>query len=198
MSDIASSATTDPAPGSTRAENKTEDMIPFATHSKLLGQRKADQLKNKELTDELSILKAEKQADADAKLVGDGKIQELLDAEKKRSQDLQESVDQNTKRNIRRAKEDAIKKELGPLKRPEYLNFADIDSIVIDESGQVDEVSLKSAVKGFTENYADLLHSEEGGLPDGAPGGGAGGLTRKKWLTLPSSEMIARESELID
>ena len=178
---------------------KEEDKVGYDTYKRVLDQKKSVDAKNKSMLDELTALKAEKASAEEAKLIEDGEIQKLLDVEKKRTQELQSSIDSNVAREIRRSKEEALRKELGPLRKEEYLQFANAESIVMEEDGSINLESVKAVASQFKEGYADLMQSSTIGLPNSAPKDGAKGLTRAKWLKLSSaSEMAARMNDIID
>jgi len=177
---------------------KQDDSVAYSTYKRVLDQRKADSSKLKTVEEELNALRAEKASSEEAKLAEQGQFKELLEAEKLKSEELQRSLNDHNSRSIARNKEEALRKELGPLKNDEYLKFADVESISMDADGNIDLESVKQSALKFRDNYPDLLKSESSGLPNNAPSDGPPGLTYQKWLTLSSKEQKARQSEVID
>lgn len=175
-----------------------EDKVGYDTYKRVLDQKKSVDAKNKSMLDELTALKAEKASAEEAKLIEDGEIQKLLDVEKKRTEELQSSIDSNVKKEIYRSKEEALKKELGSLRKDEYLKFANVESIVMEDDGSINLDSVKEVASQFKDSYSDLMQSSSSGLPNSAPKSGSKGLTRAKWLTLPANEMASRMNEIID
>ena len=175
-----------------------EDSVKYETYKKVLDQRKSDQARLKSIDEELNALKAEKASAEEARLAEQGKFQEMYEAEQLKAKALQESIDANNAREARRSKEEALRRELGPLRKPEYLNFADVESISMDADGNIDPESVKQVALRFKDSYADLIGDKAGGLPNGAPKEGSKGLTMAEYLKLSASEMKKRQHEVVD
>jgi len=174
------------------------DQVAYSSYKKVLDQRKADNARLKETQEQLNTLLAEKASEDEAKLAEQGKFKELLEAEQLKSQQATEQLQAFKEQGVIRSKEEALRKEIGQLKNPDYLKFADISNISMDADGKIDTESVKQVALNFKDSYPDLLQGDSNNLPNSAPGKASGGLTYEKWLSLPSREQKARMSEVID
>jgi len=171
--------------------------VAFETYQRVLAQRKSDQSKFKELEQAHNALVAEKQSAEEAAKAEQGKYQELFEAERAAVEKLQIEISQRQQMDLIRTKEAALAAELKGIRKTEYLKFADINSIVLDESGLVEQESLKQVASSFREQYGDLI-STQSDLPDNAPGTGPQSLTYETWLNLSAKEKVARSHEVKD
>lgn len=171
--------------------------VAYDTYSKVLSQRKADQAKLKDLQEAHNALLAEKQSAEEVAKAEQGKFQELFESEQKRSEELQANINQRIVQDVNRTKEQALRAELKGLRKDEYLKFADLSAVVIDDNGVVDPESVKEVASIFRESYADLI-SQSASLPNNAPGKGPQSLTYEAWSKLPGKEKAARSHEVKD
>jgi len=171
--------------------------VAFETYQKVLSQRKADQVKLKELQESHNAMLAEKQSAEDAAKAEQGRFEELFQTEQKKAQDLQANIDSRILQDVTRSKKNALKVELQGLRKDEYLQFADVNSIVMDDNGVIDIESVKNVASTFRESYSDLF-AKSSSLPDSAPGKGPQTLTYDAWMKLPASEKATRSHEVKD
>lgn len=181
-----------------------KDVVDYATHKKLLDQRKSDQNKLRELETKLADFdkKQKDLEESEAKSKGDWKtLVEARDAKiaelSKLNQDLSGELT-GVKGQITDAKKlSAFEKKLGgKLKQEEYYEFVDLDKIAVDpETGKIDDASLAAYTNDFSTKFKDLISFGKGKLPDEA-GKRAGQLTYEEWLKLPVAEKRARMKDV--
>lgn len=173
---------------------KEKNVVDYASYQKAVSEAKAAKERAKMAETSLEeMLKSQSQAE-EAKLNEQGEFQKIaelkeeelrkikaeLDAEAKRSAELSQTL-------IDSHKLDALRSKLpGKFKRPEYQNFVDLDSIVIDpESGRAEESSVNNVASSFMENHSSLLDlSNFKGLPSDAPKGSAAKFSQNDWKNL--------------
>lgn len=190
--------------------------VSFETYDRLVKQRKADQEKLRELTgrvEKLSDFEAKlkeieaKEAEASQKkLEEEGKWREALEHKNKMLKDLEEKFknaeaekESTKKALLDSAKIQAVVDKLpGRIKRNEYLNFIDIDQVILDpETGDFDESSIGLVANNFLKNHSELIQVEGSKkLPGDAAKGGAP-LTAEAWKALPLAEKKKRLKEVV-
>lgn len=158
------------------------------SYKKLLDQRKKDQARARQAEQELTELKAKAEADEAARLVEQNRYKELYEAEKKKREDTESRISQMTQSQITSAKRAELDRQLGGVKKAEYLSFADLNAIQMNEDGTVEAESVKAVANKFRETHPDLLPTKTGAtLPNGAPA------DHKPKLTKPLSQMTTAE-----
>jgi hypothetical protein len=140
-------------------------------YQRVLDQRKADRDRAKAAEEKATQLQAEKDAAEAEKLAQANEYKKLFEAEKKKREEVEGRMSQMTQAQVTRAKTDALKAELG-ISKTEYLNFADLAAVQMNDDGTVEPESIKTVANKFRESYPDLLPSRSGGrLPQNAPAG---------------------------
>jgi hypothetical protein len=188
-----------------------KDVVDYETFNKLLGQRKADQIKLKELDEKLKSfeaketeLQAKERELEEKKALSDGNWKAILEsreAQLKRLEAekavLQESVGAYEKKFTDALKINAFQEALGgKLKKSDYYNFVDTSKIAIDpETGSIDDKSLKDYATKFATDFKELIAFKGGTLPSDAPSP-KGKLTYEEWLRLPVKEQRLRQNDV--
>jgi len=153
------------------SEDKKE-VVSYDTHKKLLGQRKADQLKLKQLEEQLESFTQKQQQAEEAKLAEQGEYKKILSV---REEELRKERElrQSTEKQINDAyKLNAFYSKLpGKIPRKEYLSFVDLDSIALNpETRDVDMESVQQVVNRFMEDHPTLVKlNDDRRLPADAP-----------------------------
>jgi hypothetical protein len=140
---------------------RSEETVAYETYKKVLDQRKADQAKARELTAEVERLRSERESEQEAKLAEQKRFEELYAAEKKKAEELSARIKDAETKSIAQRKRDALKQALGGVKRDEYLSFADLNSVLVQEDGTVDADSVKAAAAKFREAHPELITSRQ-------------------------------------
>ncbi len=149
-----------------------ENMVAYATHKKLLGEKKSLSARMAEMQVKLEGFELAQKSSNEQALLEKGEFEKLNEV---RNSDLVKAKEENTilaQELTKTWKKQAFFSKLpGKLKKPEYENFVDYGSIAIDpETQQVDMQTVELAVNNFSENYADLLaKTEVKTLPGNAP-----------------------------
>ena len=132
-------------------------------HKRLLAQRKRDQEKARELEEQLAHFQDQERQRQEAKLEEKGEYQKILEERENRIKALESQMEDDRNRRVRMEKESAFRNALsqhGKLRKDEYLQFVDFDSIAVDsESGKVDQGTLQHVLDGFVHEHGALLES---------------------------------------
>lgn len=139
----------------------SSDQVSYDSYKKVLDQRKADQAKARELEMKLNELLAEKKANEDAVLKEKEdwktlftKKEEELNSYQAQMQAMETSVQETLKLQ-------AFRNHVGDLANPKYANLIDLNSIKMDENGQVDLESLNEYGKHFKEEHGSLFKASK-------------------------------------
>jgi hypothetical protein len=153
-------------------ENGSDDAVSYETYKKVLDQRKADRDRARELQARLDAAEAEKAEAEKARLAEQARFKELYESEKKRAETLHGQIQSMTSAQIDARKREALKSELGGVRKDDYLNFADLKSIQVNEDGSVDVESVKAVATKYRESYPELVATRQASkLPQDAAGG---------------------------
>lgn len=156
--------------GDAEGQESGKGSVDYDTYSRLLKQRKADQARLNELNAEFNKLKAEREAELEAKMKEEQKWKELAERREKEAKELRTGWESDKQRFINTHKLNAFKEAIGGLKKPEYAKFINPDLIEIDEEGNIDEESVKRYAQEFRKDYPDLIKEVTSPkLPNRAP-----------------------------
>jgi hypothetical protein len=194
-------------------EKEKKDTVSYDTYKRTLSQlkKKDEQLKGYEER-LLAIEQAEREREQtkrqaeEQRLQEKGEFKKLLELERKRNEDLLgqlEGVSQE-KMQAQRTIQDTVKlhafyeKLPGKVKRREYLNFVDLENIVVNpETQEIDSSSVDGVVNSFMDNYSELVDtSHMGKLPAGNPGNYKA-MDMENWKKLSSKEMKKTYNEML-
>lgn len=166
------------AGGSPEAEaggqQRETQTVSYQSYQKAVDEVKSAKAKAQELESRLSAIE-------EAKLNEQGDYKKLVELRESRIKELETQLKgvASERDNVLRENQDTWKLQAfhsaldGKIKKPEYLSFVDLESIVIDpETKQVDASSVQNVVSSFMENYSDLVEKKSfKGLPSDAPRG---------------------------
>ena len=175
----ASGTENDVASGDDEGE-ENQNGVSVDSYKRLLAQRKADRAKARDLETQLAQVQAEReQAEAD-RLAEQNKYKELYEKSEKSKKELETRLSDMTQSQITKEKKAALDKALGGIKKSEYLGFADLASIQMNDDGTVDMDSVATVANKFRESYPELVPTKTAGkLPYEAPREGAPKTERK-------------------
>lgn len=151
--------------------SQMKDQVSYETHSKLLGQRKRDLEKMKELESLVQGFQGQKKQDEESKLVEQGEYKKLLEARELEITNLRQENTEHAKHMTEAHKLNAFREKLpGTIKNSAYYNFVNMEAILIDpETGIVDEASVSEEVNTFMKDHYSLVKSEsKTALPNNA------------------------------
>lgn len=178
----------DPGAGGPDPKDK-KDTVAYETHKKLLDEKKAIQAR---LVEFESKAKAEK----DAELVKNQKFEELLKEREKELAEKDAKLQAVERENTDARKLNAFMKNVPGEVPQQYWGLIDLDMVSVDDTGKVDDASVKRAVASFQKNYPEIVKKPNGKMPNEAPGGGAGTLTHEQWEKLPYAEKKTRMKDV--
>lgn len=188
-------------------QQKSNDVVDYKTHKRLLGQYKQNQKKTKELEQRLAELSEFEQKMSkieEEKLRSEGNWNKLLEQREEKIKGLSEQL------NELKEKESYYKKNLddmvklnaftnalgGKLKKQDYYSFVDTDKIVINpDTGTIDSDSLAEYANEFSNNFKELIEFNSAKLPNDAPKGSKP-LSYEEWKALPLGEKKKRQKDV--
>jgi hypothetical protein len=194
-----SDAITSESPSGQDEHSTQKDSVKYETYQKSVRQEKSLREKLSTVESQLAEFKTREQEVEEKRLAEQGEYKKLLELERKKRQEFESKVEENERNVLLAHKLNAFKESLPGkgLARPEYYDWVDHDSIVIDpDTGIVDQSSVEAAVNKFVQDHHRLLDTSKPGLPNQAPQGQAGKLTVEQWKALPVKERRARMGEV--
>jgi len=137
-----------------------QDTVSYKTHEKLLNQHKKQQARLKELEEK------EREREESEQLKR-GEFEKVLSLKEEKIKNLQSVVEQRETERIEGKKLMAFMDKLpGAISDNDYLSHIDIDSIIIDENGEIDSLSLEKEVDRFTKKHWRVIdYKNKKGLP---------------------------------
>ncbi len=149
-----------------------DDRVAYSTYKQLLDQRKADQARATAIQAELDRLKSDAESAEAVRLTEQNRFKELYESEKAKREASEGQVKETNAKIAAQRKRDALKAELGGVRKDEYLSFADLASIQLQDDGSVDSDSVKQAANKFREAHPELITPKPGSkLPNDAAAG---------------------------
>lgn len=169
---------------------QTPKSVSYEAHQRLLSEKKKFQQQAKEAADKLKVFEDEKKAKENEQEINKGNYAKL---EKQLKDELEQERAKNKTllaNEIRRTKEAAILAASKGSLKSKALTLIDYDSILLEDDGTVNELSVQKSLKSFKSEWPEMFQESSGNLPNGAPRGNAkeGLMTYEKWLKLPRAE----------
>lgn len=127
--------------------------------------------KAKELEMKLSEYEAQLKAQEEAKLHEQQQYKELFEKRDAELEQARQEAQKERSRFTRSVKMAALKQELGGKVKDQYLSFANLDAITVNEDGSIDSESLRNVANDFRNQHAQLIPTDSSANVTGhAPG----------------------------
>jgi hypothetical protein len=116
----------------------------------LLDEKKKEQAKRVELESKLQSIEEEK-------LKASNQYKELYESKAKELETLTKQRELENKAFLEHKKLDAFLKEIGGLKKGDYVSLIDTNKLIADESGNINADSVKVYAEQFKQAYPELI-----------------------------------------
>jgi hypothetical protein len=149
-----------------------QETVSYQQHKRLLAQRKADQLKAKEMAEKLAEYERRDAERQESLLKEQQKYKELAELKEQKLKEYEAREHEREKALMDGAKLNAFKELLpGQVTNKSYYAFVNLDAIEIDpETGVVDQDSVEKQVNEFVTHHRGLFTPNTGArLPHEAP-----------------------------
>lgn len=150
----------DAKPDEGKSEEK-DKFVPADAYSAAKEAASKTQSENEQLKARLSQLEADQKAKEREELEKKQEWEKIAQQEKEAREKAEKRLNQNDELYKRTIKKTFLKEALGGAVKDQYLEFADIDSITLDENGNVNDESLKVAAEKFREEHSQLIPSKK-------------------------------------
>lgn len=184
------SDTTQQTSGSTEQTETKEDVVSYATHRKLLSERKKDVEKLRRYESELEQFRQDKLSD-------EGKKDEVIDALRKQVSELGDKYQLSTNRFAKTTVSEQIKSALkaqgciNPDKAMRLMEVDDLNSIEVDDSYNVNSEDLSRVIDKFQKENEDLpLFNKVSGVKDLTPTNRVEYKEEKSFNNMTSDELV--------
>jgi hypothetical protein len=154
------------------AEMKEGSTVSYETHKRTLAQRVKLKSELDEMKAKVAEFEAQMEERKNSELKEQGRYKELLTSAENKIKELSEKERLRERELLDSFKLNAVLEKLpGQLKRREYMDFIDIDSLPY-EDGVVSEDALKNVVDSFVKDHSSLIEFKKGAeLPNNFPQG---------------------------
>ncbi len=178
-------------------DNEEPQTVSLESHNKLLAQRKADRDRARDLQAQLDTFKAAQEEAERARLAEQNQFKTIAENEKKRADTLAAQVTEMTTSRINATKRAAVKEALGGVHKDDYLKFADLSQVQMNDDGSIDPESVKAVASKFRESYPELVASKgKGNLPGNEAASSYQGTKPRSLSELKPDELRARLAAL--
>jgi hypothetical protein len=172
------------------ADNTQNNKVAYETYKKVLDEKKSMQKR-------LEDLDKKAKADAEAQLKEKEQYRELYEAKQKELEDLSGKLSAKEKETQDYRKMGAFLKSVAGEIPQQYWGLIDLDKIAVDDSGKIDDNSVKKCVKDFEKAYPHVIERKSGNkMPNNAANGGGGALSYEEWVKLPYDEKRKRQKDV--
>lgn len=167
------------------------DTVSLETHRKLLDEKKKMQKK-------LEEVETAQKARAEKELREKEQYKELLETREKEFEELKSKLtaSESEKQDIK--KMGSFLKSVNAEIPEQYWGLIDLDSIVVDDNGSIDQITLKKAVKDFQTKFPEIVKpKKKPNMPNEAANGGSGKLTYDEWMALEYKDQLKRQKDVV-
>jgi hypothetical protein len=165
VSDVGDS---NPSASGTPPEGSSQT-VSYETFTKLLGQKKAADQKLQEQNAKLAEFEAAESAKREEQLRAAQQHDQIIAEVKARNAELEARIAKTQTDIANGLKLQALERATGGFAHPDYMKFANLDSIGFSEDGNVDATALALEAKRLRETHPHLLKTAPSPLPNGAP-----------------------------
>lgn len=151
------------SPEGSEPKEKQNDFVPAKAYEEVT--RDMHKYKNglKEREAQINELRAQLKAQEEAKMQENEQWQELAKRREAELEEIKTQYSQKSSRFETAVKRTALKQELGGKIKEEYLQFANLSAIQMDEDGIVDSESLRQVANEFRKQHGQLIPKEHEG-----------------------------------
>ena len=129
-------------------EDVSRDMHKFKEKMKAAEQKAAEYESQLKLQEESKLHEQEK-------------YKELFEKRDAELEQVRSEVQQERSKFAQSVKASALKQELGGLIKDQYLKFAELDAIAVNDDGTIDAESLRNVANEFRKEHGPLIPSNE-------------------------------------
>ena len=130
--------------------------------NELLNEKKREQMRNRELQEELDRIKGMLRKQEDEKLEEKQEYKTLWENTQREKERIEQELYTERAKTVKEKKVKAFNKVLGnSLSKDRYYDFVDLDNILVEDDGTINNDSVKYAVNLFRENYPELVAAKE-------------------------------------
>lgn len=134
-----------------------DEFVPKSAYFEVTRDMHKYKQERRELKAKLSEYEAKVRAEEEARLKEQERWKELSERYEREKREAIEQAQNLKNAIIREKKIQALKSELGGNVRDEYLSFANIDEIEVDESGSLSSESVRVVANKFRQEHGSLI-----------------------------------------
>lgn len=144
-----------------QAQEQKNDFVPAKAYEEVTRDMHKYKTGLKEREAEINQLKAQLKAQEEAEMRKNEQFKELAERREAELEELKTQYSHKSSRFETAVKRTALKQELGGRIKEEYLQFANLNAILMDENGIVDSESLRAVANEFRKQHGQLIPQEQ-------------------------------------
>ena len=156
---------------SSQSQEQKEAYVPKKAYEEVAKDMHKFKAKLKEAEAKANEFAAQLKAQEEAKMQEQEQWKELYQKREAELEHIRQEASQERGRYMRSVKISALKQELGVSIKDEYLGFAPLDAIVVNEDGTIDKESVREVANSFKKEHGQLIpQSDNVNITGQAPG----------------------------
>ena len=179
--------------------SNNDDVVAYATHLKLLDEKKKLAAKHSDVLAKLADYESKEKELTERKLLEEKKFQEVLETREKELNEYKSRYQSVLEEKTDFTKMHAFVSNLGDSKLdPKYYSLVPLDKISIEEDGNINLDNLNEVITSFKTEHPRLLIPLKNTLPSNKVGDSSGKkLSVDQWKSLGSAkEMMAKFNDV--
>lgn len=157
------------------SEEKEQKFVPADAYQSLQQKAAAEAKEKADLKAKLAQMEADQKAREEREMAEKQQFEDLWKKEKEEKEQIAQRMQKNDELYRESIKKSHLKDMLGGKIKDQYLDFADLSKIQLDDAGRPDSESLKQIADKFREDYPELIPRQEGpDIGNIPPGSGPG------------------------
>jgi hypothetical protein len=179
-----------------QSQEPKSDFVPAKAYEEVTRDLHKNKRRAKEFEAQINELRAQLKAQEEAKLQENEQWQEIAKRREAELEEFKTRYSQETSSFQKAVKRTALKQELGGKIKDEYLQFANLDAVQMDENGIVDSESLREVANEFRKQHGQLIPKAQEHEITGHDSSIQEISTQKSVSEMTSDELLAQYAKL--
>ncbi len=177
------------------SEQKQEEFVKRSAYENVSSDMHKFKSKAKDSAARVAELEAKIKTEEESRLKEQNDWKQLYEREKQEKDDLKSVGEQQREEYVRTVKLSALKSELGGNVKDQYLQFAEVDGVQLNEDGTLNSDSVQLVANKFRQEHPTLV-GKQGNLNITGPAPSGGGEYREPAKTAANMTQAERMAEL--
>lgn len=150
------------APDNASTQSQTDDsFVKRSAYEEVSRDMHKYKQKAKELEASVNEFQTQLKAQEEQKMQEQEQWKELYEKRQAELEQYRKQAEMERNKSVQTVRLSALRQEIGANVRDEYLKFAPLDSIVVNDDGTIDKDSLREAANTFRKEHGQLIPSTD-------------------------------------